>query len=179
MAKLRVLGEKPPPGRGTQENQLRELRDYLYRVNEELEYLLTHLGTDNMDETVRSSAASLRERLAAVEDRGTVITGVPVDGVEVGASNVTVNQAELEAGTYVITACVRNSGNVNGTLVLMITASGVNLAYNRTPMNAGGGNTVCAVTVLEDAAVIRTRASQTSGNNVTLNTNTLTAVKIR
>ena len=37
MAKLRVLAEKPPMPQGTPDNQLRELRDYLFRVHEELE----------------------------------------------------------------------------------------------------------------------------------------------
>lgn len=49
MARLRVLGENPPPPRGNGENQLRELRDYLTRMKDELEFLLTHLGEDNLD----------------------------------------------------------------------------------------------------------------------------------
>lgn len=49
MAKLRVLAENPPPPRGNGENQLRELRDYITRMKDELEYLLTHLGEDNLD----------------------------------------------------------------------------------------------------------------------------------
>lgn len=54
MAKLRVLAEKPPMARGTPDNQLRELRDYLFRVHEELEYLLTHLDTDNLDKALNA-----------------------------------------------------------------------------------------------------------------------------
>lgn len=49
MARLRVLGENPPPPRGNGENQLRELRDYITRLKDELEFLLTHLGSDNLD----------------------------------------------------------------------------------------------------------------------------------
>ena len=52
MAKLRVLAENPPPPRGNEDNQLRELRDYLTRLKDELEFLLTHLGTDNLDSTM-------------------------------------------------------------------------------------------------------------------------------
>ena len=58
MARLRVLGENPPPPRGNGENQLRELRDYLTRLKDELEYLLTHLGEDNLDD---QTLARIRE----------------------------------------------------------------------------------------------------------------------
>lgn len=58
MAKLRVLGENPPPPRGNGENQLRELRDYLTRMKDELEFLLTHLGEDNLDD---QTLARIRE----------------------------------------------------------------------------------------------------------------------
>lgn len=58
MAKLRVLGENPPPPRGNGENQLRELRDYITRLKDELEYLLTHLGEDNLDD---QTLARIRE----------------------------------------------------------------------------------------------------------------------
>lgn len=49
MAKLRVLAEAPPPARGYVENQIREMRDYLTRMKDELEFLLTHLGEDNLN----------------------------------------------------------------------------------------------------------------------------------
>lgn len=52
MARLRVLGENPPPPRGTSEEQLRELRDYLTRLKDELEFLMTHLGEDNFAESL-------------------------------------------------------------------------------------------------------------------------------
>lgn len=58
MARLRVLGENPPPPRGNGENQLRELRDYITRLKDELEYLLTHLGEDNLDD---QTLARIRE----------------------------------------------------------------------------------------------------------------------
>ena len=51
MAKFRVLTEAPPMARGDAENQLMELRDYLTRLTEELEFLLTHLEADNIDDT--------------------------------------------------------------------------------------------------------------------------------
>ena len=45
------MTEAPPMARGDAENQLMELRDYLTRLTEELEYLLTHLEADNIDDT--------------------------------------------------------------------------------------------------------------------------------
>jgi len=51
MAKFRVLTEPPPMPRGDEENQLMELRDYLTRLTEELEFLLTHLEAENIDDT--------------------------------------------------------------------------------------------------------------------------------
>lgn len=53
MAKIKTLAEKPPEARGTPAEQLRQLRDYLYRVMKELEFLLTHLGKDNLAEGLR------------------------------------------------------------------------------------------------------------------------------
>lgn len=47
MAKLKALTESPPPARGTAEQQLEELRTYLYRVTEELNFVLTHLDGEN------------------------------------------------------------------------------------------------------------------------------------
>lgn len=49
MAKLRVLAENPPPAIGSAEEQIRELRDYVARLKDELEYLFTHIGEDNLD----------------------------------------------------------------------------------------------------------------------------------
>lgn len=77
MAKLRVLGENPPPPRGNGENQLRELRDYLTRMKDELEFLLTHLGEDNLDggltgylrqiDTSAENIASIAEEISDID----------------------------------------------------------------------------------------------------------------
>lgn len=69
MAKLRVLGENPPPPRGNGENQLRELRDYLTRMKDELEFLLTHLGEDNLD-------GGLTEYLRRIREQSGQISGI-------------------------------------------------------------------------------------------------------
>lgn len=55
MARLRVLGENPPPPRGDVSNQLRELRDYLTRLKDELEFLMLHLDEDNMERAFLAS----------------------------------------------------------------------------------------------------------------------------
>lgn len=72
MARLRVLGENPPPPRGNGENQLRELRDYLTRLKDELEYLLTHLGEDNFAESlatwVTDTSKSVESINASIDD---------------------------------------------------------------------------------------------------------------
>lgn len=59
MARIRVLAENPPPPRGYVEDQLRELRDYITRLKDELEFLLTHLGDDNLDSALREHIRNL------------------------------------------------------------------------------------------------------------------------
>lgn len=72
MARLRVLGENPPPPRGNGENQLRELRDYLTRLKDELEFLMTHLGEDNFAESlatwVTDTSKSVESINASIDD---------------------------------------------------------------------------------------------------------------
>ena len=68
MARLRVLGENPPPPRGTGENQLLELRDYITRLKDELEYLLTHLGEDNLDSGLTDSIKQIQTQDGEIED---------------------------------------------------------------------------------------------------------------
>ena len=69
MAKLRVLAENPPPARGNGENQLRELRDYLTRLKDEIEFLMLHIGEDNLDSDLTErvgSIGNLEKRTAAL-----------------------------------------------------------------------------------------------------------------
>lgn len=72
MAKLRVLGENPPPPRGNGENQLRELRDYLTRLKDELEFLMTHLGEDNFAESL---ATWVTDTGKSIDDINTALAG--------------------------------------------------------------------------------------------------------
>jgi hypothetical protein len=66
MARLRVLGESPPPPRENGENQLRELRDYLTRLKDELEFLLTHLGEDNFSESLATWVTDTGKSIADI-----------------------------------------------------------------------------------------------------------------
>lgn len=78
MARLRVLGENPPPPRGTGENQLLELRDYLTRLKDELEFLLTHLGEDNLDSGLTEYLRRIREQsgqISGIQEKITDIEG--------------------------------------------------------------------------------------------------------
>ena len=47
MPKLRALLESPPEGGGEPEEDIRALRDYIARIQEELQYILLHLEFDN------------------------------------------------------------------------------------------------------------------------------------
>lgn len=47
MPKLRELTKDPPLARGDAETQLEDMRDYLIKMREELEYVLTNLDQDN------------------------------------------------------------------------------------------------------------------------------------
>lgn len=71
MARIRVLAENPPSPRGYVEDQLQALRDYVTRLKDELEFLLTHLGEDNLcsalQEHIRRADADRGQTKAAIE----------------------------------------------------------------------------------------------------------------
>lgn len=79
MAKLRVLAENPPPARGNGENQLRELRDYLTRLKDELEFLMLHIGADNLDADLTEQLSGIHTQAdgtaEAVKGLSTALTG--------------------------------------------------------------------------------------------------------
>lgn len=64
MAKLKVLGEKPP---AVPDKRLQELRDYIFRINDELEYLLTHLDRDNFSEQLNIQLDKMNEQIDGAE----------------------------------------------------------------------------------------------------------------
>ena len=76
MARLRVLGENPPPPRGSGENQLRELRDYLTRLKDELEFLLTHLGEDNLDGELTAYVKQIDTQAGKIETQDEEISSI-------------------------------------------------------------------------------------------------------
>ena len=49
MNKLRVLMEQPPPARGDAEQQMAELRTYVSRMVQELQFLFEHLDARSVD----------------------------------------------------------------------------------------------------------------------------------
>lgn len=81
MARIRVLGENPPPPRGYVEDQLRELRDYITRMKDELEFLLTHLGTDNLDQSLTNKIINAADSVEQVDEAEKALEG-RVDQVE-------------------------------------------------------------------------------------------------
>ncbi len=61
------------------EDQLRELRDYITRLKDELEYLLTHLGEDNMNANLGTLFYGLPDALKGKQDVLTFDTA-PTEG---------------------------------------------------------------------------------------------------
>ena len=62
MARVRFLAEAPPPPRGNAENQLRELRDYLTRVLDEIEFLIQHVGPENLERSLRDEITGTADK---------------------------------------------------------------------------------------------------------------------
>lgn len=81
MARIRVLAENPPPPRGYVEDQLRELRDYITRLKDELEFLLTHLGTDNLEQSLTNKIINAADSVEQVDEAEKALEG-RVDQVE-------------------------------------------------------------------------------------------------
>lgn len=81
MARIRVLAENPPPPRGYVEDQLRELRDYITRMKDELEFLLTHLGTDNLEQSLTNKILDAADSVEQVDEAEKALEG-RVDQVE-------------------------------------------------------------------------------------------------
>ena len=110
-----------------------------------------------------------------------IYTGTAEASAVPGTSYTVINRiSPLPAGKYVIVGSASNGTNVNGTLALTITntSASTNIATNRAQTNSGGGNTVCAIVELSAASTITLRATQTTGSSLSLNTNSLTAVKL-
>ena len=110
----------------------------------------------------------------------TIYTGTQATNTVPGTSYTVINAMSLPSGKYFIVGSASNVGNITGTLALTITnaTAGENVVTNRTETSNGGGNTVCAIIELAVTSTIRLRATQTTGSSLSLNTNSLTAVKL-
>jgi hypothetical protein len=128
MAKLRVLAEKPPMPQGTPDNQLRELRDYLFRVHEELEYLLTNLGEDNLDRVLRGYVKQIEVNAGEIEtlqggwEQTTLFSDTAID-VQPGTSSVPVKVtlADNARNYKLLAVCLHNAlttGSRRGVVML-------------------------------------------------------------
>lgn len=110
----------------------------------------------------------------------TIYTGTAATNTVPGTSYTIINAVSLPSGKYLIIGSASNGTNVSGTLALTITnaTAGVNVVTNRTSTESGGGNTVCAIVELGVTSTIRLRATQTTGSSLSLNTNSMTAIKL-
>ena len=68
MAKLKALTESPPDFTGGSGRELRELRSYLRRQKEELEFILLRLDEDNLSEALRKKLEGLQEALTGLQE---------------------------------------------------------------------------------------------------------------
>lgn len=73
MNKLRVLMEQPPPARGDAEQQLAELRTYVSRMVQELQFLFEHLDARAADYDNHHSGLMARNTQDAIDELAAAI----------------------------------------------------------------------------------------------------------
>lgn len=76
MNKLRVLMEQPPPARGNAEQQVAELRTYVSRMAQELQFLFEHLDARSADYDPHGSGLLARNTQDAIDELAARITAV-------------------------------------------------------------------------------------------------------
>lgn len=107
MARVRFLAEAPPPPRGNAENQLRELRDYLTRVLDEIEFLIQHIGQENLERSLRDEITGTAERASETARAETELEG-RVDAAETALAGkqdtLTFDSAPTEDSTNPVTS---------------------------------------------------------------------------
>lgn len=146
MARVRFLAEAPPPPRGNAENQLQELRDYLTRVLDEIEFLVQHIGSENLERSLSDEISGKQDALTfdAVPTEG---SDNPITSGGVFAALPTSSQAvnssldlTLESDTRYLVVVQRLSAalgvysivvRANGTVEIM-TAAETNSAWTLT-----------------------------------------------
>lgn len=77
MNKLRVLMEQPPPARGDAEQQVAELRTYISRMVEELQFLFEHLDARATDYDPYDSGLLARNTQDAIDELTEGVQNVP------------------------------------------------------------------------------------------------------
>lgn len=138
MAKIRVLAENPPPPRGYVEDQLRELRDYLTRLKDELEYLLTHLDTDNFSGELRTNIQQLRADADASAEQITALeTELAVKANQAQLAHV--QETNIADHTYKAGAHFCYAGNLYRTTTPVGTGTTLERGTNCVRVTAGAG----------------------------------------
>lgn len=77
MNKLRVLMEQPPPARGDAEQQLAELRTYVSRMVQELQFLFEHMDARATDYDPYDSGLLARNTQDAIDELTAGVQNVP------------------------------------------------------------------------------------------------------
>lgn len=77
MNKLRVLMEQPPPARGDAEQQVAELRTYISRMVEELQFLFEHMDARATDYDPYDSGLLARNTQDAIDELTAGVQNVP------------------------------------------------------------------------------------------------------
>ena len=162
MARIRVLAENPPPPRGYEEDQLRELRDYITRLKDELEFLLTHLGTDNLDQSLTNKIINAADSVEQVDEAEKALEG-RVDHVE------TALDGKQDTLTFDATPTADSANPVtSGGVFTALDGKQDTLTFDEVPTE-GSGNPVKSGGVFSALPVSTDTIQGTAANPVTKN----------
>lgn len=68
MMKLRALMDQPPPARGDAEQQIAELRAYISKIVQELQFLFEHMDASAADYNNHNSGLTARNTQDAIDE---------------------------------------------------------------------------------------------------------------
>lgn len=131
MPGIRVLAEALPPAKSAAETPL---RDYLTRLREELEFLLTHLEADNLGPELTKTLAGKQDALTYDDapvsgSENAVTSGAVADAIAADHGLVRLNTAAVNVSTD---TTVTLSGPANDfTLLVIYGTAGGTAAGNR------------------------------------------------
>ena len=111
MNKLRVLMEQPPPARGDAEQQVAELRTYISRMVQELQYLFEHLDARSADYDPHGSGLLARNTQDAIDELAQGVQNVPTPYPNNPAMDPTDTS---RAAATDLSSHVGNTGNPHG-----------------------------------------------------------------